>query len=680
MSDPNLFLLTFLDSCQRLKGGRMKKIAILATLIAFVGMASVANALIKDTNIYNIRTHSGGIAVGDSVRITDGVITGIDINPTTYGFWVQDTLGGPYSGILIYLSSLYPTGFRRGQVVSATGQYAEYWNSGYPGTWPYTTCSEVNVLYTWQLDTLGTAAVPAPLLKSCSQLAYDATPYDTAKGSEQWEGMLVKVDTVVVVNGVASYARQYVIKEAHNHAGAGSADTVLVRNDKMDPSAPVRPDDGDTLLSITGNWYYEYGNYRLCPRNGDDIVPLHSPPPHVLRAYATSNTTIDVVFDSRVDKTTAEVIGHYQLSSGTVTITGASLDPVGEQIVTLTTTTQISGKAETVTAHDVRSKAGTLMPDPEIYSFRDGLCTMKMVQTPGLARGDTSQYYGEEVTVAGIVTGDKTIFATQFFMENTPGGQWSGVVIYGGIPAPVAQGDSVIVAGFVTEYYGMTEFTPVHYLRVVSSGNTVPGPDWVLPSQVNTGSPTAENWEAVLVRVDPVFVADTTGWEGFGEWHVYDPRDPAKLLAVGHRGNYTYVPRVGRWMNMRGPLEYVFDNFRIAPRTDDDIDTVNVVGVEPGTLPKPLVFALEQNSPNPFNPVTNIFFSIPEKTEVKLYVCDVSGRVVKRLVDGARMEPGRHKASWDGRNDAGRSVSSGVYFCKLLAADKVAQMKMVVLK
>jgi flagellar hook assembly protein FlgD len=44
------------------------------------------------------------------------------------------------------------------------------------------------------------------------------------------------------------------------------------------------------------------------------------------------------------------------------------------------------------------------------------------------------------------------------------------------------------------------------------------------------------------------------------------------------------------------------------------------------------------------------------------------------------MKPGRHKATWDGRNDAGKAVSSGIYFCKLLAADKVAQVKMVILK
>jgi flagellar hook assembly protein FlgD len=118
--------------------------------------------------------------------------------------------------------------------------------------------------------------------------------------------------------------------------------------------------------------------------------------------------------------------------------------------------------------------------------------------------------------------------------------------------------------------------------------------------------------------------------------------------------------------------------------TDADIDTVWGCagwGCEgAGTQLKPPVFALEQNSPNPFKPVTNIFFSIPEKTEVELYVCDVSGRVVKRLVDGVPMEPGRYEATWDGRNDAGRTVSSGVYFCKLLAADKVAQTKMVILK
>lgn len=90
-------------------------------------------------------------------------------------------------------------------------------------------------------------------------------------------------------------------------------------------------------------------------------------------------------------------------------------------------------------------------------------------------------------------------------------------------------------------------------------------------------------------------------------------------------------------------------------------------------------FQLEQNFPNPFNPVTTIMFSLPEKGDIHLAIFDVSGRLVKTLHDGV-MDAGKYKATWDGRSDAGRVVSSGVYFCKLVTADKVAETKMVLLK
>jgi hypothetical protein len=403
------------------------------------------------------------------------------------------------------------------------------------------------------------------------------------------------------------------------------------------------------------------------------------PAPVLALVHSTSDTTIVVVFPTKLDQTTAENTNNYSLGSETA-ITLATLDPVGEQIVTLTTATQVPGTYEILTACCIKGKGvdGRLMPESQDYSFRSGLCPISYVQTPKSGLNDSSQYSGDEATIAGIVTGDKDAFTTQFYMENTPGGPWSGIQVYGGIPTPVAEGDSIIVAGFVSEYYNKTEITSVDYLRVVSSGNPIPGPNLVAPNQISTGSPTAESYEGVFVRCDPVVVADTTGFEAFWEWNVADI--DAHTVKVGHGGNYTFFPHIGRWMNIRGPMDFVCGNFRLEPRRDTDIDTVEVIGVEPGTLPKPQVFALEQNSPNPFNPVTNIFFSIPERAEVELYVCDVSGRVVKKLVDGVRMEPGRHEATWDGRNDAGKVVSSGVYFCKLLAADKVAQMKMVILK
>jgi hypothetical protein len=90
-------------------------------------------------------------------------------------------------------------------------------------------------------------------------------------------------------------------------------------------------------------------------------------------------------------------------------------------------------------------------------------------------------------------------------------------------------------------------------------------------------------------------------------------------------------------------------------------------------------FALFQNRPNPFNPVTTIRFGIPQEVSVRLGIYDLAGRRVRTLVDVTK-EPGWYEVTWDGRNDAGLLVASGVYFCRLEAGRSRALRKLVVLK
>ncbi|MEA3409780.1 MAG: FlgD immunoglobulin-like domain containing protein, partial [Candidatus Eisenbacteria bacterium] len=93
----------------------------------------------------------------------------------------------------------------------------------------------------------------------------------------------------------------------------------------------------------------------------------------------------------------------------------------------------------------------------------------------------------------------------------------------------------------------------------------------------------------------------------------------------------------------------------------------------------PTVFRLIQNSPNPFNPVTRVAYNVPHESHVAVHVYDVSGRVVRTLVDGSK-EPGRHVAVWDGRNDQGESCGSGVYFCVMETPEYRGSHKMMLLK
>ncbi|MFQ6606527.1 MAG: FlgD immunoglobulin-like domain containing protein [Fidelibacterota bacterium] len=93
----------------------------------------------------------------------------------------------------------------------------------------------------------------------------------------------------------------------------------------------------------------------------------------------------------------------------------------------------------------------------------------------------------------------------------------------------------------------------------------------------------------------------------------------------------------------------------------------------------PTQFALHQNYPNPFNPVTEITFALPIESEVELVVYNLRGQEVRRLVSGA-LEAGFHHVTWDGRNDSGREVSTGIYLYQLTAKGFQATRKMVIVK
>jgi hypothetical protein len=93
----------------------------------------------------------------------------------------------------------------------------------------------------------------------------------------------------------------------------------------------------------------------------------------------------------------------------------------------------------------------------------------------------------------------------------------------------------------------------------------------------------------------------------------------------------------------------------------------------------PQAFALHQNLPNPFNPVTTIGFDIPEKASVKLSIYDVSGRLIRTLVD-QEMEPGRKSIRWNGKDTEGREIASGVYFYRLETPTFNQSKKMILLR
>lgn len=99
---------------------------------------------------------------------------------------------------------------------------------------------------------------------------------------------------------------------------------------------------------------------------------------------------------------------------------------------------------------------------------------------------------------------------------------------------------------------------------------------------------------------------------------------------------------------------------------------------EGDNLPK--VYALHQNYPNPFNPETTIPYALPKAGKVTLTVFNVLGQKVHTLINGVNATAGNHLFKWNGLDDAGNRVASGVYFYKLEAGNFVSVKKMILMK
>jgi hypothetical protein len=134
-------------------------------------------------------------------------------------------------------------------------------------------------------------------------------------------------------------------------------------------------------------------------------------------------------------------------------------------------------------------------------------------------------------------------------------------------------------------------------------------------------------------------------------------------------------PYFGPWFELRYPAGHQLEGQSI------DLAFQIICNYGTGadqTVPKSV--GLEQNTPNPFNPKTTIAFDVPAGgCRVAVDIVDVSGRVVRHLLDDFENE-GRREVTWDGRDDDGRALPSGVYFYRMVTPQQELTRKMLLLK
>jgi len=99
-----------------------------------------------------------------------------------------------------------------------------------------------------------------------------------------------------------------------------------------------------------------------------------------------------------------------------------------------------------------------------------------------------------------------------------------------------------------------------------------------------------------------------------------------------------------------------------------------------GNWSVPTRTALHSAVPNPFNPRTTISFDLAMPTTVDLRLFDISGRMIKSLINSETRPPGLHSVTWTGQDDSGRSVAAGVYFIRLQAGEFLQTRRMTLMK
>ena len=147
----------------------------------------------------------------------------------------------------------------------------------------------------------------------------------------------------------------------------------------------------------------------------------------------------------------------------------------------------------------------------------------------------------------------------------------------------------------------------------------------------------------------------------------------------------------GRGASGKGALvDLIFKTSGTPAATDFQVSESVLVGldgavdlltrVEIGNLnPLPDHYGLDRNMPNPFNPSTAIGYQLPEAGWVRLAIYNLLGQEVRVLVDG-RKEAGSFTATWDGNDELGRRVATGVYLYRIQAGDFAASRRMLLLK
>jgi len=626
--------------------------------------------------------------VDETVTI-EGIVTmpsGLSYAGAGVKFIFADVHGGPWSAILSYDpdSAAFPTLFE-GDLIQATGYIDEY-STGPANMTELFITEPINIIDFEQ-------PLPAIDTVNTGDLLWPTT-------AEQWGNVMVRIEDGIVTNNDLQYEVFAVDDGTGSVLVDDDSDSIATYFETVGP-----PPVGSLVQSMEGWLYHHYGSnadstaYKLCPLYVEDIE-FGSGPPSITDlsrepcAPTASDNEVAVSCVILDNSTISEALVHYSVDGGDyVSVAMASADdstftgviPVANANTVYYYITATDDGAD---QSELKTSVYPNNTDHDQLGFHvsDNL-TINMVQETPWSSGNTL-YEGCTVTLTGSVTADTAQYTSGYssyaFQDGT--GQWNGLVFDTEEMAIVTRGDEVSVTGLVTDndpdwvfkFGGNTRLINAT-VTVTSTGNETPAPTGVSASDLAQTAEEVESYEGVLVKLENVTVSSVNAYD----WSITDASGMEALIdedmGTMNAGIVMSELVEGQELSyIMGIFNYSFGTYKIQIRDVADLGTT--VGIDDDVKVNPYEYALHDNFPNPFNPETQIRFTLGGQENVKLVIYDIMGRQVRTLVNGDSFNSGFHVLNWNGRDNLGEKVATGMYIYRIKAGDFIADKKMLLVK
>jgi len=508
---------------------------------------------------------------------------------------------------------------------------------------------------------------------------------------EKYEDMYVKIDSVKITNNDAS-SGQAIISDGTN---IGYIDDYFMCFRALTDQHLVHWPANGTSINVSGYLRDSgYGYFSINPRDTTDIEILAVPPevksinrsPALPTSSADSTVITATITDNvtPVAKITAYL--HYSIDRQPFV---TKVMKLGRSGFTAGIPKQADGAFVRyfISAYDDSSNLGMMPGDTtqQIFFFtvRDNGYSIDDIQNPQGYKYTGSAYEDFVVTLTGVVMTDSTDFINNMYIQENDS-IWSGIWVYQDDFAKPNKGDLVRVTGTVVESYYQTQLSDVTALEVVTPNYGVFNPVIVNIADIKNGGALAEAYESVLIEVDDVTVTNPfpDGSYNYGEFSISS--DGINSTRVGDdftsfKGQLDTLYALGDHIDrVIGFQSYSFNYYKILPRDTNDV-IGHTSGIEKNAPATARNYRLEQNYPNPFNHETNIRFSIPKSENVTLTIYNLLGVKVRTLCKG-KMSAGTYNFRWDGLDNSGRPISTGVYFYQIQSKNFTTTKKMLFLK